>query len=72
MTRALDTAIAKLETLPAEEQDRVARWLLDELTDDEHWARQFASTGDELGALATEARADHRAARTTDLTDDEL
>ena len=28
--RALDTAIAKLSELPAEEQDRIARWLLDE------------------------------------------
>jgi len=27
MTRALDTAIAKLTTLPSDEQDRIAQWL---------------------------------------------
>ena len=33
MTQTLDAAIAKLATLPPDEQDRVARWLLDELRD---------------------------------------
>jgi hypothetical protein len=61
MTRALDTAIAKLATLPADEQDRIARWLLDELCDEEKWAYRFASSQDGLGKLAAEARA-HRAA----------
>ena len=28
MTRALDAAIAKLATLPPEEQDRIGNWLL--------------------------------------------
>ncbi len=57
MTRALDAAIAKLAGLPADEQDRIAQWLLDELRDDEHWARQFASSQDALSKLAAEARA---------------
>ncbi len=35
----LDRVIAKLASLPPEEQDRVARWLLDELRDDEQWTR---------------------------------
>src|SRR2546426_7996963 len=35
MTRALDTAIAKLTTLPADEQDRIAQWLLEEFRDEE-------------------------------------
>ena len=56
MTRALDAAIAKLSELPAEEQDRIARWLLDELGDEELWARQFAASQDALGKLAAEAR----------------
>ena len=46
MTRALDAAIAKLAGLPAEEQDRITQWLLDELGDDELWARQFAASQD--------------------------
>ena len=72
MTRTLDAATAKLGTLPTEEQDRVARWLLDELRDDEHWTRQFTSSQDALEKLAAEARADHAAGRTTDLDPEKL
>ena len=72
MTRALEAAIAKLAGLPADEQDRIAQWLLDELRDDEHWARQFASSQDALSKLAAEARADRSAGRSTELDPDKL
>ena len=41
MTRTLDAAIAKLAALPPDEQDRVGRWLLHELGDDEHGTRSL-------------------------------
>lgn len=41
MTRTLNAAIAKLAALPPDEQDRVGRWLLQELTDDEQWTRKL-------------------------------
>jgi hypothetical protein len=72
MTRALDTAIAKLTTLPAEEQDRIAQWLLDELGDEEYWTRQFTASQDALGKLADEARADRAAGRSTELDPNKL
>lgn len=72
MTQALDEAIAKLATLPPDEQDRVARWLLDELSDEEHWARQFRTSQDALSKLAAEARIDHAAGRTTLLDPEKL
>ena len=72
MTRALDAAIAKLATLSAEEQDRIAQWLLDELRDDEHWTRQFATSQDALSSLAAEARAERAAGRATELDPDKL
>jgi len=72
MTRTLDAVIAKLATLPPEEQDRVARWLLDELRDDEQWTRQFAASPDALDKLAAEARADYVAGRTTELDPEKL
>ena len=72
MTRALTEAIAKLSKLPAEEQDRIAQWLLDELKDDEHWTRQFSASQDALAKLAAEARADRAAGRTTELDPDKL
>jgi hypothetical protein len=72
MIRALDAAIAKLAGLSAEEQDRIARWLLDELGDEELWARQFAASQEPLSKLAAEAQADRAAGRTTELDPDKL
>jgi len=53
-------------------QDRIARWLLDELRDDENWARQFASSQDALSKLAAEARVERSAGRATELDPDKL
>lgn len=65
MTHTLDAAIAKLATLPPDEQDRVGNWLLEELRDEERWNRQFATSQEALSNLAAEALADHAAGRTT-------
>jgi len=72
MTRALDAVIAKLATLPPEEQDRVACWLRDELRDEEHWTSQFKASQNALSKLAAEARADRAAGRTTTLDPEKL
>ena len=72
MTRALDAAIAKVSALPAEEQDRIAQWLLEELRDDEHWARRLAGSQDALSKLAAEARAARAAGKPVDLDADKL
>ena len=72
MTSALDTAIAKLTTLPADEQDRIAQWLLEELRDEEHWTRQFTASQSALSRLAAEARAERAAGRATELDPDKL
>lgn len=72
MTQTLDAAIAKLATLPPDEQDRIGRWLLDELRDEDHWARQFSASQDILSKLAAEARADLAAGRTTPLDPEKL
>ena len=72
MTRTLDAAIARLATLPPDEQDRVGQWLLDELHDEVQWARRFAASQDALSKLAAEARADAVAGRTTPLDADDM
>ena len=72
MTRTLDAAIAKLAALPPEEQDRVGRWLLDELADEEQWTRTFEASQDALSKLAAEARTDRTAGRNTDVDPDTL
>lgn len=72
MTRTLTAAIAKLEALPPDEQERVASWLLGELGDEARWARQFAESQDLLADLANEALADHAAGRTVPLDPEKL
>jgi hypothetical protein len=72
VTRTLDTAIAKLAKLPAEEQDRVGQWLLDELLDEERWAGEFAGSQGALTRLADEARAEIANGTVTDLDPDKL
>lgn len=72
MTQTLDTAIAKLAALSPEEQDRMGRWLLDELRDDERWTQQFSASRDALEKLAAEARAERTAGRVTDLDPEKL
>ncbi len=72
MTSTLDTAIAKLAALPPQEQDRVGKWILEELRDEGTWAEQFNPSHDALGQLAAEARAEGPAGRVSDLDPDTL
>ncbi len=51
----LDAVVAKLAALPAQEQDRIAQWLLQELPDEELWDQRFAESQDALARLAAEA-----------------
>jgi hypothetical protein len=57
MAHALRRAIEEVEALPEDEQDRIGRWLLDELCADREWDAKLASTQPELAKLAAEARA---------------
>ena len=72
MTSTLDAAIAKLAALPAEEQERVAKWILEQLRDEEAWAERFGASQKQLGRLASEARADRASGRTTELDPEKL
>ena len=72
MTSTLDAAIAKLAVLSPDEQDRVGRWLLHELADDEQWTRKFETSQDLLSKLAAETRADQTGGRATDVDPDGL
>jgi hypothetical protein len=72
MTRALDSVISKISSLPADEQDRIAEWLQAELASEDGWARRFEQSQDVLDALADEAVADTVAGRTTELDPDKM
>jgi hypothetical protein len=72
MTPTLDAVIAKLAALPPEEQDRVGRWLLDELADEEQWKQRLEASQGPLSTLAREARAARAGGTTTDINPDGL
>lgn len=72
MTEMLDRAVARLASLSAEEQDRIANWLLEEIPDEELWDRRFSETQDALSKLAAETRKQRSAGKTTEITPDKL
>ncbi len=55
MTELLEKAFAEASKLPPEEQDFIARMLLDDLASEELWEQSFARSQDKLARLAGEA-----------------
>ena len=72
MTQLLEEAIARMRQLPNEEQDAFARWMLEELEDDQRWQKAFDESVDVLEQLADEALAEHHAGKTEELDPDNL
>jgi hypothetical protein len=72
MTRLLEKAFSEAAKLPPEEQDALAKWLLEEMESERRWQIAFANSLDLLEQLADEALAEHRAGETEELDPDEL
>ena len=72
MTELLKKAFERAEALPCDEQDAVARWLLEELASEKRWSEAFAASQGRLAELANEALEEHRAGRTEPLDPDRL
>jgi hypothetical protein len=72
MTTLLENAFAEAARLPEDEQDALARWLLEELAAERRWTDTFAHSPDALEALAAEALAEHRAGTTQPLDPERL
>jgi hypothetical protein len=64
MTQLLQTAFEEVTKLPELEQNRLARWLLEELASEKQWDTWFAESEDQFSQLAEEALAEHRAGKT--------
>jgi hypothetical protein len=58
MTELLEKAFAVAALLPEEEQDMLARTLLEDFAAEEKWDATLANSQDKLGALADEALAE--------------
>ena len=72
MTQLLEEALAKVQQLPAAEQDAIAQIILDELADEQRWDAAFARSQDTLSRLAAQARADIREGKIKPLGMDDL
>jgi hypothetical protein len=72
MTKLLEKAFQEAGKLPDEEQDTLARAMLEELASERRWDELFAASPDLLDELADEALAEHRAGRTKPLDPQKL
>ena len=64
MTELLEKAFAEAAKLPPEEQDMLARRLLDDLAAEERWDQTFVASQPELELLADETLAEYRRGET--------
>ena len=72
MTKRLEHAFAQASKLPEREQDRLADWLLEELSSEQRWNDALARSQGVLSDLAAEALDEHRKGRTQPLDPDRL
>lgn len=67
MTELLEKAFAEAAQLPEDDQDKLARALLEALAAEEKWDEAFARSHDELATLADEALAEFEQGKTLPL-----
>jgi hypothetical protein len=67
MTNLLQKAFQEAAKLPDSEQDKLAKWLLDEMSSEKRWAEAFSASADRLADLAKEALDEHRRGHTEPL-----
>ena len=60
----MEKAMAEASKLPEKEQDALAALLLEELSSEKKWEKQFAGSQDELAKLAREAIGEFKTGRT--------
>jgi hypothetical protein len=72
MTDLLAKAFAEASKLPGQEQDTLAKWILEELASERQWEKALLESVDALSQLADEALAEHHAGRTQVLDPEKL
>jgi hypothetical protein len=72
MTKLLEKAFQEAAKLSSEEQDALARAVLDELAAERRWDELFATSADLLDELSDKALAEHDAGRSRPLDPDKL
>ena len=72
MTQLLKKAFDQTAQLTPEEQDALAKWVLEEMASERRWDEAFRASADRLKALAEEALQEAREGRTEELDPDRL
>lgn len=72
MTKLMEKAVEALRSLPEEQQDAVAGFVLSEIESDRQWSASSLRHADKLRKLADEAREDLRAGRASELDPERL
>jgi hypothetical protein len=72
MTRLMEKALEALQSLPDEQQDSVAGFVLSEIEAQRNWTISSLRHADALRKLADEAVEDFRAGRTSELDPENL
>lgn len=72
VTKRFEKVIDKVGKLPAEEQDALADWILEELDDEQRWQNSFAASQDLLKKMADKALLEHKQGKTHPLDLSEL
>ena len=67
MTRLMEKAVEALRSVPEDQQDAVAGFVLSQIESDRRWSATSTQHADNLRKLADEARDDFRAGRTSEL-----
>jgi hypothetical protein len=68
MNKTLEHAIAAVVRLPEDEQEVIARLILEEIAAERGWEDRFARSENKLDELARQAREQHAKGETTELT----
>jgi hypothetical protein len=67
MTKLLEKAVTAVSNLPEKQQDAIAAMILEELADEDRWAKSFAASHRQLSILAKEALEEYYSGRTKPL-----
>ncbi|MFZ5821700.1 MAG: hypothetical protein ACOYYJ_17520 [Chloroflexota bacterium] len=67
VTKKFERVIIKVGELPADEQNALADWILEELEDDLRWQEKFSQSQDLLEKMAVQALKDRARGKTQPL-----
>ncbi|MCS7273555.1 MAG: hypothetical protein NZ550_05335 [Fimbriimonadales bacterium] len=67
MSKYYEAMLERIQSLPEEERERWAEWILSELESEQRWQELFARSDEMLARWAQEAREEHDRGKTLPL-----